>query len=98
MQSSSQQGGFGGGEAGQRGGPRQQAERIIARGEESRLGMPQQSGYGGAQQDQHAGSQESPTGPPSSQQPSEHRRKPGIEASPSDSGGTSSKRGSNSKQ
>jgi hypothetical protein len=108
-QSSSQQRGFGGDEAGERGGPgaqqtgwssRQQAERIQARGEESRLGMPQQSGYGGAEQDQHAGSQESPTGPPSSQQPSEHRhrRKTGVNASQSGSGGTHSKRGSDSKQ
>jgi hypothetical protein len=49
-------GGFGSSEVGPRGGPgaqqsgwssRQQAERLIARGEESRLGMPQQSGYGG---------------------------------------------------
>jgi hypothetical protein len=107
LQSSSQQGGLGNDEVGQRGGPgaqqtgwssRQQAERIIARGEESRLGMPQQSGYGGAEQDQHAGSQESPIGPPSSEQPTEHRRKHGAQASPSDSGGTSSKRGSGSKQ
>jgi hypothetical protein len=74
-----------GGAAGGRGGPgtqqtgwssRQQAERIIARGEESRLGMPQQSGYGGAEQNQHAGSQESPTGPPSSQQTTDHNRSP----------------------
>jgi hypothetical protein len=63
--------------AGERGGPgaqqtgwssRQQAERIQARGEESRLGQPQQSGYGGMEQDQHAGSQESPVGPPGAQQ------------------------------
>ena len=64
-QSSSQQSGFGGNQAGARGGPgaqqsgwssRQQAERIMARGEESRLGVPQQSGYGGAEQNQHTGS------------------------------------------
>jgi hypothetical protein len=103
-QSASQQGSFGADEVGQRGGPgaqqtgwssRQQAGRIIARGEESRLGMPQQSGYGGAEQDQHAGSQESPTGPPSSQQATEHRRK---HASPSGSGGTHSKQGSEPKK
>jgi hypothetical protein len=105
-QSSSEPAGFGGDEAGERGGPgsqqtgwssRQQAERIVARGEESRLGMPQQSGYGGAEQDQHAGSQESPTGPPSSQQPSQKRHS-GVQASPSGPGGTHSKRGSDSKQ
>jgi hypothetical protein len=69
--------GLGGSEVGVRGGPgaqqagwssRQQAERIEARAEESRLGLPQQSGYGGLEQDQHAGSQESPTGPPGSWQ------------------------------
>jgi hypothetical protein len=47
---------------------RQQAERMQARGEEERLGQPQQSGYGGMEQYQHAGSQESPVGPPGSQQ------------------------------
>ncbi|TFW30885.1 hypothetical protein [Massilia horti] len=47
---------------------RQQAQRMQARGEEDRLGEPRQSGYGGAEQYQHAGSQESPTGPPGSQQ------------------------------
>jgi hypothetical protein len=86
---SSVPGGSGGGAAGGRGGPgaqqtgwssRQQAERIIARGEESRLGMPQQSGYGGAEQNQHAGSQESPTGPPSSKQTTEHKRAPSKRA------------------
>jgi hypothetical protein len=62
-QSGSQQSATGGNQAGARGGPgaqqsgwssRQQAERIMARGEESRLGMPQQSGYGGAEHKQHA--------------------------------------------
>jgi hypothetical protein len=105
-QSSSQQAGFGGDEAGERGGPgaqqtgwssRQQAGRVKARGEESRLGMPQQSGYGGAEQDQHAGSQESPTGPPGSQQFGQ-KRKSVVHESPSGSGGTHSKRGSDSKQ
>jgi hypothetical protein len=107
MQSSSTQGGFGGTEVGQRGGPgaqqtgwssRQQGGRIMARGEESRLGKPQQSGYGGAEQNQHAGSQESPTGPPSSQQTTEHRRKHAAQASPSNTAGSQSKAGSGSKQ
>jgi hypothetical protein len=106
LQSSLPQPGFGADEAGVRGGPgaqqtgwssRQQAERIMARGEESRLGMPQQSGYGGNEQDQHAGSQESPTGPPSSQQTTEHRHRSGAHPSPG-SGGTHPKRGSDSKQ
>lgn len=103
QQSSSQPTGFGGDEAGERGGPgaqqtgwssRQQAERIQARGEESRLGLPQQSGYGGAEQDQHAGSQESPIGPPGSQQIGQ-KLKSVVHPSP---GGTHSKRGSDSKQ
>jgi hypothetical protein len=72
---------------------RQQAERMQARGEESRLGQPQQSGYGGMEQDQHAGSQESPIGPPGSQQTGQ-KLKSGI-GTPS---GMSSKRGSGSKQ
>jgi hypothetical protein len=73
------QAGSRGPEVGERGGPgaqqtgwssRQQAERIEARAEEVRRGLPQKSGYGGLEQDQHAGSQESPTGPPGSQQTS----------------------------
>lgn len=71
---------------------RQQAERMQARGEESRLGQAQQSGYGGMQQDQHAGSQESPTGPPGSQQTGQ-KSKAGI-GKP----GGASKRGSGSSQ
>lgn len=42
---------------------RQQAQRMQARGEQDRLGQSQQSGSGGIEQYQHAGSQESPTGP-----------------------------------
>lgn len=103
QQSASQPGGFGGDEAGERGGPgaqqtgwssRQQAKRIIARGEESRLGMPQQSGYGGEEQEQHAGSQESPVGPPSSQQQGLHQ-KPRVHVTTSGAGGTHSKGGGN---
>lgn len=69
--------GFGGSEQGERGGPgtqqagwsaRQQAQRMQARAEEARQGLPQQSGYGGAEQKQHAGSQESPIGPAGSEQ------------------------------
>lgn len=71
---------------------RQQAERMQARAEESRLGQPQQSGYGGAQQDQHAGSQESPVGPPGSQQTGQQSRtgtgKPGA-ATPKRGSGSS---------
>jgi hypothetical protein len=72
---------------------RQQAERMQARGEESRLGQPQQSGYGGMEQDQHAGSQESPVGPPGSQQVGQ-KLKAGVRAPLS---GSKSKRGSGSK-
>ena len=72
---------------------RQQAERMQARAEESRLGEPQQSGYGGMEQDQHAGSQESPVGPPSSQQTGQ-RMKTSL---PTPSGMTS-KRGSGNRQ
>jgi hypothetical protein len=80
---------------------RQQAERIEARGEELRLGEPQHSGYGGLQQDQHAGSQESPIGPPKEWQTglsgSQQRGGPG--ASPSSPGRKQSKRrGSGSKK
>jgi hypothetical protein len=72
---------------------RQQAERMQARGEESRLGQSQQSGYGGMEHDQHAGSQESPVGPPGAQQTGQ-KLKPGVRT-PS---GMTSKRGSGSKQ
>ncbi|OON59118.1 hypothetical protein B0920_25150 [Massilia sp. KIM] len=67
---------------GARGGPgaqqagwsaRQQAQRMQARGEQERLGEPQQSG-GGNEQYQHAGSQESPTGPKGSLQSSDHAK------------------------
>lgn len=50
---------------------RQAAERLEARAEEVRTGQPQQSGYGGMEQDQHAGSEESPTGPPRERQTAE---------------------------
>jgi hypothetical protein len=81
---------------------RQQAERIEARAEEVRLGEPQQSGYGGLQQDQHAGSQESPTGPPKEWQSrlsrSEQRQGGGPGAQSSSPGSKQSKRrGSGSK-
>jgi hypothetical protein len=81
---------------------RQQAERIEARAEEVRLGEPQQSGYGGLQQDQHAGSQESPTGPPKEWQSglsrSEQRQGGGPDAQSSSPGSKQSKRrGSGSK-
>jgi hypothetical protein len=66
---------------------------MQARGEESRLGQPQQSGYGGMEQDQHAGSQESPVGPPGSQQVGQ-KLKAGVRAPLS---GSKSKPGSGSK-
>lgn len=47
---------------------RQSAQRMQARGEEDRLNASRQSGYGGMEQKQHAGSQESPTGPSGSMQ------------------------------
>ena len=61
-----------GGVGAQQGGwsARQKGQRMQARAEEERLGMSQQSGYGGLEQDQRAGSQESPLGPPGSQQSS----------------------------
>ena len=46
---------------------RQQAQRMQARGEQDRLGESRQSGHG-MEQYQHAGSQESPTGPDNSRQ------------------------------
>lgn len=46
---------------------RQQAQRMQARGEQDRLGESRQSGHG-MEQYQHAGSQESPTGPDKSRQ------------------------------
>jgi hypothetical protein len=72
---------------------RQQAERMQARAEESRLGQSRQSGYGGMQQDQHAGSQESPVGPPASRQTGQQART--VTGKP---GATTPKRGSGSKQ
>lgn len=45
---------------------RQQAQRMQARGEQDRLGQLQQTT--GMEQKQHAGSQESPIGPPGSRQ------------------------------
>jgi hypothetical protein len=89
----SQQGGVGerGGVGAQQSGwsARQQAERMKARAEEARRGEPQQSGYGGAEQNQHAGSQESPTGPPGASQSGASaapRGQGGAESPPSDSG------------
>ncbi len=49
---------------------RQKGQRMQARAEEERLGMSQQSGYGGLEQDQRAGSQESAGGPAASKQTS----------------------------
>ncbi|WP_208281654.1 hypothetical protein [Massilia oculi] len=46
---------------------RQQAQRMQARGEQDRLGESRQSGHG-MEGYQHAGSQESPTGPDNSRQ------------------------------
>jgi hypothetical protein len=101
QQSSAQPSGFGGDEAGERGGPgaqqagwssRQQAERMKARGEESRLGMSQQSGYGGAEQAHHAGSHESPLAP------SGGRQAGNKQAAASEVGGTTTKGGSGSRQ
>jgi len=59
-----------GGVAAQQGGwsARQKGQRMQERAEEDRLGMSQQSGYGGLEQDQRAGAQESPSGPPGSRQ------------------------------
>jgi hypothetical protein len=104
----SEQSALGGPEVGERGGPgaqqsgwssRQQAERMEARAEEARLGLPQQSGYGGAEQNQHAGSQESPTGPPGAWQTGTRQRSGGGGASQSHSGGKQSRQGgSGSKQ
>jgi hypothetical protein len=88
--------GIRGGAGAQQGGwsARQQAERIEARAEEVRLGQPQQSGYGGLEQDQHAGSEESPVGPPRERQTAEpHGSKQQIK-----SGGNWPQTGSQSKQ
>ncbi|QNA87863.1 hypothetical protein G4G28_04180 [Massilia sp. Dwa41.01b] len=63
---------------------RQKGQRMQARAEEDRLGMSQQSGYGGLEQNQRAGSQESPAGPGSRQsgdQGSENRGHPEQPAS-----------------
>ncbi|MEN3274567.1 MAG: hypothetical protein V7631_357 [Massilia sp.] len=66
----------GGSDVGSRGGPgsqlggrsaRQQAQRMQARAEQDRLGMSQQSGYGGLEQGRHAGSESSPLAPASRQ-------------------------------
>jgi hypothetical protein len=65
----SQRGGAGAQQAGWS--ARQSAQRIQARGEEDRLNAPRQSGYGGQEQKQHAGSEESVTGPHSAQQRAE---------------------------
>ncbi|WP_156116773.1 hypothetical protein [Massilia sp. 9096] len=62
----SQRGGAGAQQAGWS--ARQSGQRVQARGEEDRLNAPRQSGYGGMEQKQVAGSQESVTGPQSSQQ------------------------------
>jgi len=56
-------------------GARQHGERLDKRAEESRQGVSQQSGYGGTEQKQHAGSQESATGPAGKRQTDESRPK-----------------------
>jgi len=61
------------GGAGSQGGgwsARQKGQRMQARAEEERLGMSQQSGYGGLEGDQRAGAQESAIGPAAAQQAS----------------------------
>lgn len=101
-----QPGGFGGSEQGERGAvgaqqagwsSRQQAQRLQARGEESRLGQAQESGYGDMEQNQHAGSQESPTGPPGSQQSGRQSQpqRGGASEQSSNAGRPHSKRGDN---
>jgi hypothetical protein len=65
----SQRGGGGAQQAGWS--ARQSAQRVQARGEEDRLNASRQSGYGGQEQKQHAGSQESTTGPSASRQSTE---------------------------
>ncbi|WP_338758534.1 hypothetical protein [Massilia sp. METH4] len=59
-----------GGEGAQQAGwsARQKAIREEARADEDRDAAPRQSGYGGLEQKQHAGSQESPTGPSGNRQ------------------------------
>ena len=59
-----------GGEGAQQAGwsARQKAMRNEARADEDREAAPQQSGYGGLEQKQHAGSQESATGPSGNRQ------------------------------
>lgn len=47
---------------------RQKAMRNEARADEDRAAAPQQSGHGGLEQKQHAGSQESATGPSGNRQ------------------------------
>ena len=69
MQSESTRRGQRAGAGSQTGGwsARQQAQRMQARGEQDRLGESRQSGQG-MEQYQHAGSQESPSGPDKSRQ------------------------------
>lgn len=66
-------GGSRGGEGAQQAGwsARQQAMRNEARADEDREAAPRQSGRGGLEQKQHAGSQESPTGPSGNRQSGE---------------------------
>ncbi|HEX8605349.1 MAG TPA: hypothetical protein VF774_22075 [Pseudoduganella sp.] len=68
---------------------RQKAMREEARSDEARSGSAQQSGYGGLEQKQHAGSQESPTGPSGNRQSgaADSRQRQGSPAeAPSDAG------------
>jgi hypothetical protein len=68
---------------------RQKADRNEARADEDRDALPRQSGYGGLEQKQHAGSQESATGPSGNRQSGhadDRQRQGSPAAEPSDSG------------
>jgi hypothetical protein len=87
----SQRGGAGAQQAGWS--ARQKGERMSARAEEDRQGLPQQSGYGGLEQKQHAGSQESVTGPKGSRQSARPDEQLGsLNEPPSDAGSRRTKR------
>lgn len=80
-----------GGEGAQQAGwsARQKAVRNEARADEDREAAPQQSGYGGLEQKQHAGSQESATGPSGNRQSGgadNQQRQGSPDESPSDAG------------
>jgi hypothetical protein len=89
----SQRGGAGAQQAGWS--ARQSAQRMQARGEEDRLNASRQSGYGGMEQAQHAGSQESTTGPQGSMQSGRRARQHDqTQDPPSDYVSRKSKKGS----